>query len=79
MTNEEFDKRDRRLNLKNLADSILELLEEVARLEEINEEHQKLNGELREENKKLREILEGKSIQEMGVSKLYEEGTNEDI
>ena len=80
INSEELDKRDRRLNLRNLADSILELLDETDRLEQINKEHQELNGELQEkltelekENKRLQEIIDGKAVQEMGTSNLYKE------
>jgi len=47
---------------------------------EIEKEHQKINGELQEkltklekENKRLNEIIEGKSIQELGMSDIYKE------
>lgn len=56
-----------------LADRIANLIKEYQDLEEINEEHQKINGELQKKITKLEEINKGKSIQEMGVSKLYEE------
>lgn len=42
INSEELYKRDRRLNLRNLANSILELLDETDRLEQINKEHKKL-------------------------------------
>lgn len=45
----------------------------IKELEEINKEHQKLNGELQKRITELENILKGKSIQEMGTSKLYEE------
>ena len=47
---------------------------------EIEKEHKKINGELQEklteleqENKRLTEIIEGKSIQELGMSDIYKE------
>lgn len=56
------------------------LLKEYKRQKEINEEHQKLNGnlqkritELEKENKTLKAINRGKSIRELGVSDLYGE------
>ena len=49
-------------------------------LEEIEKEHQKLNGELQEKLtkaekriKELEEIIDGKVVQEMGISNLYKE------
>ena len=45
----------------------------IKELEEINAEHQKLNGELREKIKELEDINKGKTIQELGVSNLYGE------
>lgn len=73
INSEELYKRDRRLNLRNLANSILELLDETDRLEQINKEHQKLNGELQEKLTRAEEIIEGKTIQELGMSDLYKE------
>lgn len=73
INSEELYKRDRRLNLRNLADSILELLDETDRLEQINKEHQKLNGELQKKVTYYEEICKGKSIQELGMSDLYKE------
>lgn len=60
-------------SIQTILQYILELELELENQKEINEEHQKLNGELIEENKKLKEIIEGKSIQEMGTSDLYKE------
>ena len=50
---------------------ISELEEENKRQKEINKEEQKLNGELQEKLTRAEEIIKGKSIQEMGASKLY--------
>lgn len=52
---------------------ILELEEENKKQTKLNEEHQKLNGELQEKLTKAEEIIEGKAIQEMGMSDLYKE------
>ena len=67
------DEHDRLVDLTNLQNRIKEL-------EEINKEHQKINGnlqkeltELEKENKKLKAINKGKAIRELGVSDLYEE------
>lgn len=56
-----------------LADRIANLIKEYQDLEEINEEHQKLNGELQKKVTYYEEICKGKTIQEMGMSDLYEE------
>lgn len=45
----------------------------IKELEEINKEHQKLNGELQEKLTRAEEIIEGKAIQELGMSDLYKE------
>ena len=45
----------------------------IKELEEINEEHQKLNGELQKKLTYYEDICKGKSIQELGVSDLYKE------
>lgn len=67
------DEHDRLVDLTNLQNRIKEL-------EEIEKEHQKLNGELQKritelekENKTLKAINRGKSIRELGVSDLYGE------
>ena len=77
---DEIDRKLRNSRLKLIAKGILEIIEENERLEEINKEHQKLNGELQEkltkvenENKRLQGIIDGKVIQELGTSDLYEE------
>ena len=56
-----------------LEDTIKILKEQINELEEINEKHQKLNGELREKIRNLEEIIDGKSIQELGTSNIYKE------
>lgn len=43
---------------------IMRLQREYQQLKEINEEHKKLNGELREENKKYKEVID-KAIKEL--------------
>ena len=57
---------------QKLFNTVMQIIDERDRLEEINEEHQKLNGELQQRITELEEICKGKSIQELGVSKLYE-------
>lgn len=61
-----------------LRGAVSKLQNRIIELEEINEEHQKLNGELqkkltklKKENKRLNEIIEGKTIQGLGMSNLY--------
>lgn len=56
-----------------LEDTIKILKEQINELEEINEEEHKINAELTEKINKLEEIIEGKSIQELGTSNLYKE------
>lgn len=56
-----------------LADRITNLIKEYQDLEEINEEHQKLNGELQKKVTYYEELCKGKSIQELGMSDLYKE------
>lgn len=58
---------------KRLFEDYIDSLIEINGLEEINAEHQKLNGELREKIKELEEINKGKTIQELGMSDLYKE------
>lgn len=60
-------------DISNERREIWRLEDRIKELEKINEEHQKLVGKLIEENKQLKEIIEGKSIQEMGTSNLYKE------
>ena len=62
MTNEEKEDLEYKIQLRDI--KIYELNNRIKELEEINEEHRKENG-------KLREQLLGKSIREMGVSDLY--------
>ena len=57
----------------------------TSELEEINEEHQKLNGKLQDKitrleikNEVLIEIIEGKTIRELGTSNLYKEETKDE-
>ena len=50
----EFDTKE----LKILLDYITNLQEENERLQKLEQEHQRINGELREENKRLREAGE---------------------
>lgn len=64
---------------------ISELEEDNKRQKEINKEHQKLNGELQEKltrykikNEVLTEIIEGKTIRELGTSDLYKEETKDE-
>jgi len=74
---EEAEKEKERTLLRG---AIAKLQNRIKELEEINAEHQKLNGELQEkltkvenENKRLQGIIDGKVIQELGTSDLYEE------
>lgn len=60
--------------------SIKNLIYRIKELEEINEEHQKLNGELQDKlirleikNKVITEVIEGKTVRELGTSDLYKE------
>lgn len=48
-----------------------EMREQLENLKEIEEEHRKTNGKLRKELAYYKDILIGKSIQEMGISSLY--------
>jgi len=52
---------------------ISELEADNKRQEEINKEHQKINGNLQKRITELENILKGKSIHEMGTSNLYKE------
>ena len=77
---EKIEKDIRNEKLRKFANDILEVLNENERLKEIEKEHKKINGELQEklteleqENKRLTEIIEGKSIQELGMSDIYKE------
>lgn len=45
----------------------------IKELEEINTEHQKLNGELQKKVSYYENLLKGKTIQELGLSDLYKE------
>lgn len=50
-----------------------QLEDRIKELEEINKEHQKLNGELQKKLTYYEDICKGKSIQELGMSDLYKE------
>ncbi len=64
--------KDRLIELyKRLFDDYIESLIEINRLEEINKEHQKINGNLQKRINELENILKGKSIQELGISEFY--------
>lgn len=73
---------------KNEHDLLVELghlQNRIKELEEINEEHQKENGKLQEKltrckikNEVLIEIIEGKTIRELGTSDLYKEETKDE-
>ena len=54
-------------------DIVRKLIEENKRLTELEEEHQKLNGELQKKLTYYENICKGKSIQELGMSDLYKE------
>lgn len=56
-----------------LAENVDNLIKRNIDLEEINEEHQKINGNLQKRITELENILKGKSIHEMGTSNLYKE------
>lgn len=56
-----------------LADRIAKLIKEYQDLEEINAEHQKINGELQKKLTYYEDICKGKSIQELGMSDSYKE------
>lgn len=59
--------------LKAILDYMEKQGKEIDRLEEINKEHQKINGELQEKLTRAEEIIKGKCIQELGTSDLYKE------
>ena len=58
---------------KRLFEDYIDSLIEINRLEEIEKEHQKLNGELQKRITYYEDICKGKSIQELGMSDLYKE------
>lgn len=54
--------------------AIQSLIKRYKKLEEIEKEHQKLNGDLQKRLTYCEDICKGKSIQELGLSDLYLEG-----
>ena len=68
---EEIEDLEYQLNLKQI--EIYKLSTELKELEEIEKEHQKINGNLQKRITELEGICKGKSIQEMGTSNLYKE------
>jgi len=53
--------------------SIKNIIFRVKELEEIEKEHQKINGELQKKVTYYEELCKGKSIQKLGTSDLYKE------
>lgn len=54
-----------------LRGAITNLQNRIKELEKINKEHQKINGNLQKRITDLENILKGKSIQELGISEIY--------
>lgn len=70
---EKIEKDIRNEKLRRFANDILEVLNENERLKEIEKEHQKQMGEIEAQLTYYESIVNGRTIQEMGLSDLYKE------